>query len=112
MQKNTYIKSLSAGLMLIIFSFSITPRIFFHNWLASHKDARSNLPAADQHQVGHVFYNCNCDNIVAESPFTQQDDLAVLLPVQCYAIPVEATTPAFYSAGYFLFSLRGPPSVS
>ena len=74
MFKNTHIKKFTAGLLLIIFSFSITPRIFLHNWLANHKDAVVNTTGKVQHINAPVF-NCQCDDNVAESPFIYQDNV-------------------------------------
>jgi hypothetical protein len=100
-----------AGLMLVIFAFSITPTIILHNWLANHKDSVRKLPAKNQQLVGKVLFNCNCDNIVAESPFTEPENSFQLPQVQPFSIQQETNLVHFISSEYFHFSLRGPPVV-
>jgi hypothetical protein len=109
--KNTTIRSLAAAFMLLVFAFSVTPTIVLHNWLANHKDSVRKLPANNQQQVSQIFFNCNCDNIVATSPFTEPDTHFQLPPVLVFSVQPETKLALFLSSPHFFFSLRGPPVV-
>jgi hypothetical protein len=99
-----------AAFMLAVFAFSITPKILLHNFVANHKDTpfTSNFEKTAQfHKAG---FNCSCDNLVVESPFT--DDFS---PVQ---ITVQTFFPSriardinnFRNGYHFYLTLRGPPA--
>ena len=67
--KSQSIKKFSATLLLIVFVLGITPRITLHNWFAHHKDSSYQLPANNRQQLSTAGFNCNCENLVAESQF-------------------------------------------
>ena len=109
MYKHKFIRSFTAGMLLVIFAFSVTPTIFFHNWLANHKDSVRKLPSDNRDHVTKRIFNCQCDNIVAESPFTE--------PAAVIAVPVVKPLSSqkcdkaihFPFAPYIFHALRGPP---
>jgi len=95
---------------MLVMAFSITPTSFLHNWLADHTDAASKRSNDGSAQVSNYTYNCNCDNIVAESPFTgshQVFEFATLRPVMIEqgsrSVKIISLTPS-------QFFLRGPPA--
>ena len=92
----------------MIFAISITPRIFFHNWFANHTDSVKQTPADAQKRVGKLLLNCNCDNIVAESPFTVDILLSAELLFSSLKVNKEVH---FISSPHHFFLLRGPPVV-
>lgn len=100
-----------AAVMLMVFAFSITPTIILHNWLASHTDSVKKSADTNQEQVGKKSFNCHCDNIVAESPFTKPYKISIPPVLQSFCLPgnnkpVQIPEPAFN-----FYSLRGPPAV-
>ena len=98
--------------MLVVFAFSITPRVVLHGWFASHKDAPGKKSSAGgEHQLAKSTYNCNCDNIVAESPFTEPAGIFGLAVFQPFSIEQKMDICSFHSSAFFLFTLRGPPVV-
>ena len=109
--KSLIIKKIVAASLLLVFSFSITPTIVFHNWLADHADTVKKPDCSNGEQLGRITFNCHCDHIVAESPFTdiskeiQLDADLLFLPEK-----VEKTI-SFVTASYSFFLLRGPPLV-
>jgi hypothetical protein len=109
--RSLFIKKIIAAGMLIVFAFSITPTILLHNWLANHKDSVRKLPTTNQQQVNKPLFNCNCDNIVAESPFTEPDTDFQLPAVQFFSVQQETNHVYFLPSPHFFFSLRGPPVV-
>lgn len=69
------------------------------------------IQANGQDQLSHVLTNCQCDNMVTESPFTiieEQGAHVIELPFSIYRESIQAgiviTTIPYPS-------LRGPPSV-
>lgn len=111
MYKNYFIKKIVAAVMLLVFAFSITPTIVFHNWLADHTDTVKKITDTKGDQLGKRTINCNCDNIVAESPFTEPgkeiiDPAKNIFSLVSVYNPVHLTTSAHIS-----YSLRGPPAV-
>lgn len=97
--------------MLIVFAFSITPTIVLHNWLADHTDTVKKITATKGDQFGKKTFNCHCDNIVSESPFTAPVKIIIAPAIKQFAlikvdIPVHFTT-----STHIFYSLRGPPAV-
>lgn len=109
--KNLFIKKIIAFVMLMVFAFSITPTIIFHNWLANHTDAVQKTTGTGHEQVGKKLFNCHCDNIVAESPFTYTGSILVSAPQQVFSSPQNNNTVHLHPSPHFYFSLRGPPVV-
>jgi hypothetical protein len=109
--KNLIIKKIVAAAMLLVFAFSITPTIVFHNWLANHSDTVKKSTHTNGDQLGKKTFNCNCDNIVAESPFTEPDKAIITYPTQCFSLHKAEPQVQSTSSPYFLYSLRGPPAV-
>lgn len=111
MFKNQIIKKIVAAAMLILFAFSITPVIIFHNWLANHTDTVKKYSHTKGNQLGKKTFNCHCDNIVAESPFTEPAKEVIYLHVQPFAL-IKVDKPVhFITSPHIFYSLRGPPTV-
>jgi hypothetical protein len=104
------IRQFLAGLLLTVFAFSITPKQALHDWLANHTDKTSSKLAGDKALVSTAGFNCDCDNLVAESPFTATVSQFEFTPPQVFT-PRQAFHPhTFYAVTQFFFSLRGPPA--
>jgi hypothetical protein len=97
--------------MLIVFAFSITPTIVLHNWLANHTDTYKKSADTKSQQVGKQTFNCHCDNLVAESPFTETEIFKSLSPTQIFAIIATVDIAQLPSSPIIFYSLRGPPVV-
>ena len=97
--------------MLIVFAFSITPTIVFHNWVANHTDTFKKSADTKAHQVGKQTFNCHCDNIVAESPFTEPETFISLTPIQIFSVATTVDIVQLPSSPDIFYSLRGPPVV-
>ena len=110
MFKNQIIKKLVAVALVMVFAFSITPTIVFHNWLAIHTDTfKEDNTKSDQ--LGKQTFNCHCDHVVAESPFTEPEKAVITYPAQTFSLSKSELQVQFISAPNFLYSLRGPPTV-
>ncbi len=97
--------------MLIVFAISITPVIVFHDAFAGHTDSIEKTTDCSKEQVGKKLFNCHCDHIVAESPFTGTP-LYNIQPVKQIFAVVNTDKPVWFaSAVKITCSLRGPPVV-
>lgn len=111
MIRNKFIRSFAAALMLLVFAFSITPTIVLHNWFANHKDSSRKLPDNNHPQVAKRLLNCHCDNIVAESPFTEPGKTIILAPLQNFSVYKADEIFQLTAAPSIFYPLRGPPLV-
>ena len=106
--RHIVLRQLSAGLMLVLFAFCITPKKTLHDLIANHKDSPYALGGTTQ-QIENAGFRCNCDNLVVESPFVVD-----FVPVE---INIAATHTSYIVAAdydlsffsHFYFELRGPP---
>jgi hypothetical protein len=101
--------------MLLLFVTSITPKRFLHHWFADHKDVQAKL--ATHSLLGHgeaQLYssgvNCDCNDLVATSPFTHATEIIDWTVPVCYGQPIVPLTCDTYSTDLLLSNLRGPPS--
>jgi hypothetical protein len=109
--KQRTIQKIIAAFMVVVFAFSITPTIVFHNWLADHTDTVKRSIETKGDQLGKQTFNCHCDHIVAESPFTETAKTLIPYPSQhCPSVKAELKV-QYFSSQQFLYSLRGPPTV-
>ncbi len=111
MYKQQIIRKVFAAVLLLVFSFSITPTIILHNWIADHTDTAKEAGDDNKQQVSTKKFYCHCDNIVAESPFTETDDLIIPIPQQSFIVEPGCLIVHTISTPRFYFSLRGPPVV-
>lgn len=109
--KNQYIRKFVAAVMLLVFAVSITPTIVFHNWFADHTDTVKKSSATKEEQVGKRTFNCHCDNIVAESPFTEPSRILFAPSEKIISLSKAEKQVQFASSQNIIHSLRGPPAV-
>jgi hypothetical protein len=109
--KKSVIRQLVAGLLLLVFTFSIAPKQFLHDAIANHKD-KLHIPApGDEQQVSKTGFFCKCDNLVAESPFTDEVQQYSIAAHRAFAEQPPVVLYFFHSSPVFFFGLRGPPVV-
>ncbi len=112
MRKYPIIRYFLAGFFLLLFAFSITPRLTLHNIVANHKEGRTDkiLHNSSQDQLSKTTINCLCDNLVAESPFVGDainDSHTVLSLFHTHQVRLVS----FHEfSAQFSYSLRGPPA--
>ena len=111
MIKSLILKKIVAAFMLIVFAFSITPTIVFHNWLANHTDTYKKSTDTKAQQLGKQTFNCHCDNIVAESPFTEPETFQSSPSIQIFSIAATVAIVQLPLSPHVFYSLRGPPVV-
>lgn len=112
--QNKIIKKSIAGLLLLLFAFSITPKKILHDLIANHKDTISKFPSANgksQHINKATIY-CHCEDLVAESPFTDPSVLIEILKPVVFSDQPVLRIFNFHSQHQLFFELRGPPAFS
>jgi hypothetical protein len=97
--------------MLLIFTMSITPKVFLHDLTADHKDEVSVvLHCHDQH-IDKVGFTCDCNNLVSTSPYTVEPALSIPGPQPVVlAGYTQPCAEKIYAATILYSSLRGPPA--
>lgn len=101
-----------AGILLMLFAFSIMPKKMLHDWIVSHTDGVSVTAKSEVAQVNKAGFNCNCQNLVAESPFTADSQWIDLTLHLSYTTEPGSSPCQVYTADLFFYSLRGPPAIS
>jgi hypothetical protein len=109
---STQIRSVLAGIFLVLFAFGITPRLTLHNLVANHKDGRlkSSLPDPNSNQLSKAGFNCQCDNTIIESPFLQETVSQFVITVSAFEAYKNIFTENVFSSQEYCSSLRGPPA--
>jgi len=107
--RSVYIIRLLSGLLLVVFALSITPKKFLHNVFAKHIDSRHEKNNRKPYQLTNSGYNCDSDNLVAESTFLND------LPSFEFPVPTSFSSYAvrnisFSSITAIYSPLRGPPA--
>ena len=108
--KKSIIQQLIAGLLLLVFTFSMAPRQFLHDAIANHKDKVNFASAGNETQVSNSGFFCKCDSLVAESPFTHDEQQFDFVLPRFFAAQPLPVLYYFHSSPVFFFELRGPPT--
>jgi hypothetical protein len=105
------IKRFSAGLLLLLFAFSNTPKKTLHDFFARHKDVPIRSSVSKTARFVQSGFNCHCDDLVVELPFIASTPLpspATVAPCRPVAYPEIRTL--FAPAPPRYTGLRGPPA--
>jgi hypothetical protein len=98
--------------MLMLFAFSVTPKLILHDLVADHKDTPLRSSTDNNVQFNVAGFNCGCDDLVVESPFVNTQVAAEIIAPQIFSQHINAEIRSFISADQFYFELRGPPSLT
>ncbi|MEO8171488.1 MAG: hypothetical protein ABI581_00340 [Sediminibacterium sp.] len=114
MAEFSIIRRLLAGLCLVLFAFSITPKIVLHNLVANHKDGRTKTSLVDPSstQLSKASFNCQCDNLISESPFVDAAQPAYIVTEISFKAYKNVFVEKVYATQLFCSALRGPPCVN
>jgi hypothetical protein len=109
LQKQQTIKKISAFVLLFLLIVSITPTIVFHNWFVEHTDTVSKSFENGREQLGKKTFHCQCDHVVAESPFTEINGIICNILQPAYQIPGANGVFHVVAATQIIYRHRGPP---
>lgn len=95
--------------MLLIFVFSITPKILLHNLTAGHKDISCHSEW-NIDKVTTAGFHCNCENQVVELPYLNQvNGVRLMVSGAFHSYQTSVNSQAYFFPP-IIFGLRGPPS--
>jgi hypothetical protein len=104
------IRAFLAGVMLVMFCFSITPKFLLHRLLANHKD--SPISNSTKAQLTSSGFHCDIENLVVEAPFLSNNiNVNFHIPV-VFASYRNKLTYNFTCRKNIISCLRGPPALS
>ena len=95
--------------MLVLFAFSVTPKLLLHNLVANHKDTPLKSSTNKTQQFDVAGFNCACDNLVVESPFVENFIAAEIITPSFFSRHINPEIKNFISVNQFYVGLRGPP---
>ena len=98
--------------MLVLFAFSITPKLLLHDLVANHKDTPLKSSTNKTQQFDVTGFNCGCDNLVVESPFVENFIAAEIVTPSFFSLHINPEIKNFISVNQFYVGLRGPPSLA
>ena len=96
--------------MLVIFSLSITPRVFLHELLADHQDMVLKGKQQGDY-IGKDGFTCDINDLVATSPFTQVQETVQISSPTVYHHPVAWFRETSFQFAPPYIDSRGPPSL-
>jgi len=104
------IRSVVSGFLFLLFAVAITPRIVLHDMAAKHRDSIVRVHQDGKPQLNKTVFQCNIDNLVAESPLDVQlfHFEAALFPA--FPESEDHFLSVFLQSDHLLFGLRGPPA--
>jgi hypothetical protein len=110
--KNKIIRQFSAIGLLLLFILSNTPKQFIHDIFANHVDYKNGIAkTTHDSNIYQSSFHCQTDNLVAESPFTN-DALAIVINAAINYLQITALLSNPLATNCYLrLDLRGPPVV-
>jgi hypothetical protein len=112
LQKRSSISFVLPLAMLLLFTFSATPKRWLHDLFAKHTDTYGYISGNGEEAVSAEHFNCHCDNIVVDTPFTFPEPAVLVQPVTSSLVinsPSQEKAPCLVPAAS---SLRGPPAAN
>lgn len=111
LKNSLFIKKLVSAAMICVFAFSIVPTIFLHKTFASHIDSVEKSVGHGEHRISNDLFNCQCDHLVAESPFTEAAVFRLVPSPHTFLVPEQRLQVHLVPCHAIFHSLRGPPLV-
>lgn len=99
-----------AFVMLLLCTFSITPKKYLHDWIADHRDFYS-FNSGDQATFSQAGFHCPCEDLVVSVPFIEASFDENLPAVFIYAETSSFLSPFLYLKTPVTKDSRGPPSL-
>jgi hypothetical protein len=110
LNRSPIIRRFFAGLLLLLFAFSNTPKKTLHDFFANHKDVPVRSSGSKTLQFSQSGFNCHCEDLVVELPFIGAMPLPELATPACWRpVAYPAIRSASRPAPPRYFELRGPP---
>jgi len=105
------IQRLLSGFLLVLFAFSITPKLVLHNLVANHKDSHGKIYSDNfSTKITKSGYYCNTEDLVVESPFIDDNDPIEISGIPSLSLIFSERPDNFYYFHQIFAVLRGPPA--
>ena len=109
LRKNIILYRLATFVLLVLFTLSITPKLYLHAIFADHTDIV--LKKTDgKTQVSKNGFTCDRNNQVATSPFIEHADALDIGILHVYQSFIPHFPSKVIANTQFYFELRGPPA--
>ncbi|HVY73381.1 MAG TPA: hypothetical protein VG890_01045 [Puia sp.] len=110
MRNRNTIRKISAFSLLLLFSFSVTPKLLLHQLIANHRDTAYSVSKDQKATVDKAGFNCHAEDLVVNIPFIPGAE--TVYPVTLPSTLVSFSSKVFdaLTAQEFFFELRGPPA--
>jgi hypothetical protein len=108
--KQPIIQRFLSGILLVLFTFSVTPRKFLHDLVANHKDTPWKFSHDPQARLQKSTFNCHTEDLVVETPFMEGSSPLVIQTPPLFRSDYTDLVTWWHSMPLSLSSLRGPPS--
>lgn len=112
MKQQTFIQKIIAFVLLVVFAVSITPKAYFHDAIAHHKDVVScHHPEPGSSCVHSQPFNCHFDDLVVRAPFFIENDEFTIILLTRYVDKQDAYQLSWSQSSASQKANRGPPAV-
>jgi len=108
-RRKSIIREFVSVLLLVIFTLAVAPKQLLHDAITSHTHHFSK-PSQQSHLHTYNFI-CDCENLVAESPFMDLTEPFSFYIKPDYSVFVSHFSFSFGYTHLESFRLRGPPSL-
>jgi hypothetical protein len=98
--------------MLLLFTLSSIPKQILHDTITGHKHDYSKSGEQTNIRAAKNNFQCNWQEQVVESPFTDQPAFHLQVPAFVFSFYNNLYTHSYYSTDISLSPLRGPPSIA
>src|SRR5689334_14884 len=106
------IRKFTAGLMLLLFALSITPKQLLHDTLTGHKHSYQTENHDANVKSSKPGFNCNWNHDLLESPFTGEPAMRLDHPITAGTALYIDYRVSYHSTLQYYSSLRGPPCLA
>lgn len=106
------IRKFFALVLLLIFTFSATPKKYLHDLVADHSDFYGVVSGDDSDIVTKTGFNCHCEDLVVSIPFIQTTFSTDFSLSYLYEEFAAASYRQFNLITKYTKDLRGPPGVA
>jgi hypothetical protein len=103
------IRKILSSFLICLFAFGITPKVILHDLVADHVDFSFSAQKDSGPNIHISGFNCQIENFVAESPFTDNCQELAVIPATYYTVLKSQLYNRIFSQPIFYSELRGPP---
>lgn len=107
-RQNSTTRRVLSGMLLLLFFFSATPKIFLHDLVARHKDTpvvEGKIPL-----ISKGGFHCDVDSLVVALPYIYQVEAISFPASRTFQVYTSGDIKQAFSSLKYVSGLRGPPS--